>query len=53
MAAKDDDTKAIEQQQHTGNHNRPVQERAGNEKLGGTRAGQENVERKTDRQQSG
>jgi hypothetical protein len=31
-------------QQHTGNHDRPKREKDGNEKLGGTRAGAENVE---------
>ena len=33
-------------QQHTGNHDRPAREKLGNEKLGGTRAGAENVEPK-------
>ena len=46
MTAKDTDTAAIKQQQHTGNHDRPEKERAGNEKLGGTRAGDKNVEPK-------
>ena len=38
------EVETIKQQQHTGNHDRPGQERAGNEELGGTRAGKENVE---------
>ena len=46
MTPKDTNADAIKQQQHTGNHDRPVKERAGNEKLGGTRAGKENVEPK-------
>ena len=46
MTYKTGDTEAIKQQQHTGNHDRPRKERAGNEKYGGTRAGKENVEPK-------
>jgi hypothetical protein len=34
------------EQQHTGAHERPERERQGNERLGGTRAGAENVEPK-------
>jgi hypothetical protein len=52
MAARED-TSAIAQQQHTGNHNRPAKERAGNEKLGGTRAGKENVEHKEKPERAG
>jgi hypothetical protein len=42
----DSDAAKTRGQQHTGNHDRPAKEKAGNEKLGGTRAGAENVEPK-------
>ncbi len=38
------DLSPIADQQHTGNHDRPPRKSEGNEKLGGTRAGAENVE---------
>jgi hypothetical protein len=46
QAAPDSDAGKTRDQQHTGNHDRPAKEKAGNEKLGGTRAGAENVEPK-------
>ena len=45
-ARPDSDAGKTRSQQHTGNHDRPANEKAGNEKLGGTRAGAENVEPK-------
>jgi hypothetical protein len=45
-AKPDSDVGKTHDQQHTGNHDRSAKEKAGNEKLGGTRAGAENVEPK-------
>ena len=41
-----DTAKAVREQQHTGNHEKPKPEASGADKFGGTRAGAENVEPK-------